>query len=424
MAAKKTTTINEESSKFLMDIRKIYDKPGTKSVLSSVISVIIGLAIGFIVMLFIAAFSEYNSISDAFEGLGILISGPFASGTNSLKQVGNTIFYAVPLIFTGLSVAIAQKTGLFNIGAAGQFLMGTTGCLLVALNINTVGSRGAGILVWILAVLVGTILAAIWGMIPGLFKALFGVNEVIICIMTNWMAANITSWVFKGQTSIINNASGKSGYLIKTLETGNFTPTLGLDKLFGDASGNSYIDIGIVIAIIIAIVLQIVMNKTTFGFQLKACGSNKNAAKYAGMDEKRNIILSMAIAGALAGLGACFYYLNPGIEFKFSSAYQTLPSYGFNGIPAALLASNNMIGVIVSALFIRHLSSGGSLLMGLRFNQYIADMIIAIIIYLAGFSKLFRDILTRKKTKDKINKLERDARLTDKPKLEAKGGKQ
>ena len=194
---------------------------------------------------------------------------------------------------------------------------------------------------------------------------------------------------------LVNSASCKSGYLITTAVTGNGTPTLGLNQIFK----GSYIDAGIVVAILIAIGIHIILTKTTFGYELRACGANRDGAKYAGMNEKRNIILSMAIAGGLAAIGGALYYLNPGIEFKFDSAYGKLPDYGFNGIPAALLGSNNPVAVIFVSLFIRYLNTGGGNLPTAGFNKYIADVIIALIIYFAGFSKLFKDILSKRKKK-------------------------
>ena len=389
---------NEKEPKMLT----FYKKSGTKSVIASLISVLAGLVVGFILMLIIAAASDAITIYDAFNGLGILLAGPF-TGTSSfvLTNFGDMIFYAGPLIMCGLSVAIAFKTGLFNIGAAGQFLMGTMGALLVALNINTTGNPAAGFFVWLFALLVGTAFGFIWGAIPGLFKALFGVNEVIVCIMTNWIAANIVSWVFSSTPHLINTGGGKSNYLITTAVTGNGTPDLGLGKLFN----GSYLDFGIFIAIILAIVIFIVLNKTTFGYELKACGSNKFSAKYAGMNEKRNIVLSMAIAGALASIGGCIYYLNPGIEFNWGSTYMSLPAYGFNGIPVALLASSNPLGVIFAGVFLRYLAKGGDSLVTANYNRYVSDIIIAVIIYFAGFSRFIIDILTKQQRKmtEKVN---------------------
>jgi simple sugar transport system permease protein len=139
------------------------------------------------------------------------------------------------------------------------------------------------------------------------------------------------------------------------------------------------------------------MNKTTLGYELKACGHNKNAAKYAGMNEKRNIMLSMAIAGGLAAIGASLYYLNGGAELAWNT-YGKLPDNGFNGIPVALLASNNPLGVIFSSAFLRFIDKGGYNLAGFTaYNEYVSDLIIAVIIYFAGFSKLIKDLLSRRK---------------------------
>ena len=376
-------------------MKKLTEKQGFKSVRASILCILAGLVVGFIVMVILSFFNDWITVGDAFYGLTILLGGPFSSGTAQYirTNIGDMMFYATPLIMTGVSVAIAYKTGLFNIGAAGQFLMGTMGSLLVALNINPTGKPALGVLVWILALVVGAVFGMLWGAIPGFFKAVFNVNEVIVCIMTNWIAANIVSWVFGAMPHLVNSGSGKSGYLITTAVTGNGTPKIGLNKLFS----GSYLDLGIVVAVLLAIIIYIMLTKTTFGYELRACGANKYGARYAGMNEKRNIILSMAIAGGLAAIGGAIYYLNPGIEFKFDSAYGKLPDYGFNGIPAALLGSSNPIAVIFVSLFIRYLSIGGDNLPSAGFNKYIADIIIALIIYFAGFSRLFNDILSRRK---------------------------
>lgn len=390
-----------------------YKKPGTKSIISSVLCILAGVVVGFIVMLIIAAASPDISAADAFKGLGIILGGPFSSGTAKYVNMnfGDMIFYSGPLIMTGLSVAVAFKTGLFNIGAPGQYYMGTMGSLLVALSIPS--SNGAqSFFIWLFAIIVGMAFGALWGAIPGLFRAFFNVNEVIVCIMTNWISANIVTWVFSSMPQLVNTGMGKSGYLITTAVTGNGTPKIGLDKIFP----GSYIDIGIILAIVVAIVLVIILNKTTFGYELKACGNNRYASKYAGMNEKRNVVLSMVIAGALAGVGGALYYLNPGIEFQFLSAYGSLPDYGFNGIPVALLASSNPIGIIFTGIFLRYIAQGGNELTSAGYNRYIADIIIALIIYFAGFSKLFVDILSRrqKKLSAKVQlKIEQKAKTID-----------
>ena len=380
--------------------------PILKQILASILCIICGFIVGIIVMIFITIANKDLQASNLFEGIKYLFLGPFSSSSavTVKRNFGNMIFYITPLIMTGLSVAIAFKTGLFNIGAPGQFLMGTLGSLMIALHINCSNNRGLGILVWLLAIIVGVILGAAWGAIPGIFKAFFDINEVVVCIMTNWIAANIVTWVFSSQSSIINIPEGKSAYLIKPDGLGTFTPTLGLDKILP----GSYIDGGIIIAIIIAVAFFIIMSKTKFGFELKACGANKHAAKYAGMNEKKNIVLSMVIAGGLAAIGGSLYYLNAGIELQYGSVYAKLPDYGFNGIPAALLANCDPIGVIFSATFLRYISASGSRLQLAGYNAYIASVISSVIIYFAGFSRLFLMILSKKKKKNEEKQVNND----------------
>ena len=377
--------------------KKFFEREWVRSVAASLICILGGLVVGFLVLVILAAFNENISFGEAFRGIVTVLGGPFSAGSakDVLFQLGNTLFQSTPLIMTGLSVALAFKTGLFNIGAPGQYLMGATGALLVSLSIPT--TVVPAVIVWILALLAGIILGVLWGAIPGFFKAKFNVNEVIVCIMTNWIAANVVSWVFgalDGATNgfFVNHAETKVNFIRKTATNGVATWSFGLDKLFG----GSYLDIGIFIASLIAVALYIIINKTTFGYELRACGFNKNASKYAGMNEKRNIILSMAIAGGLAACGAALWCLNGAQDFKWDT-YLTLPADGFNGIPAALLASNNPIGVIFAAIFLKYLGMGGSNLAAYTsFNEYVSPLIIAVIIYFAGASKLIKDILGKR----------------------------
>ena len=364
--------------------RPLMSKPAARSIVASLLCILGGILVGFIVLLVLALLDPEIDVSDAFKGLMIVLGGPFSGGSNSVFQLGNMLFQATPLIFTGLSVAIAFRTGLFNIGAPGQYLMGAMFSLLVALSIPTT-SVPSGI-VWLLALLAGIAAGAAWGAIPGLFKAFLGVNEVIVCIMTNWIAANVVSWVFAG-SKYINYAETKVNFITKTTVNNVATPTLGMDRLFSTNDLYSYADISIFIAIGAAILLSILINKTVFGYELKACGYNRDAAKYAGKNEKRNIVLSMMIAGALAGAGAALWCLNGHQDFKWET-YQALPADGFNGIPAALLAMNNPIGVIFSSLFLKYINVGGSnLRANTSFNEYVAQLIIAMIVYFSGFAR-------------------------------------
>ena len=381
-----------------------YSKDGTKKVLSSLLSILIGLFFGAIVVFITGLTKDTISLKGAWEGARLIFFGIFSTGRDSAgaltwginpTNLGDTLFRATPLIMTGLSVAVAFKTGLFNIGAAGQYLMGTMTALVIALSIPT--SVCPAWLVWILAFVGAAIAGAIWGAIPGMVKAFFNINEVIACIMTNWIAANLVSWFFDGSRYCNVEEYGKTGYIYKSSFNGVATTKLGLDKIFAGSQVNG----GIVIAIIIAIVIYIIMNKTTLGYQLKACGSNRHAARYAGIKDKRNIVLSMAISGSLAAMGAALYFLAGNTEFAWST-YQSLPAEGFNGIPVALLALNNPIAVVFSGAFMAMLSNVGQTLTKLTaYNEYITDVIIAVIVYLAAFSLVIRMWLSGKNKKAK-----------------------
>lgn len=378
----------------------LYNKDGTRTVLASILSILIGLAVGSIIVLIVGLTSSNLSGRSAWEGIrlvlfGILSTGRDAAGSLSFgfnpTSVGNMLFRATPLIMTGLSVAVAYKTGLFNIGAPGQYLMGTMASLMLALGIPSDVVPPA--LIWVIAFLGGMAAGAVWGAIPGLAKAYLNINEVLASIMTNWIAANLVTWAF--DVSKFKNVveSTKSAYVYKTTFNGVETPKFGLDELFPGSQVNG----GIIIAILIAILMYVIMTKTTLGYQLKACGSNRHAARYAGIKDKRNIVLSMAIAGALAAGGASLYYLSGNTEFYWST-YQSLPDTGFNGIPVALLAANNPIGVIFTGIFMSMLDIAGVQLTALTpYNEYITDVIIATIVYLSAFSLVIKMLLNGRK---------------------------
>lgn len=394
------------------NVSRLYHKDGTQKLLSSLIAIVIGLFVGSLIVLIVGLTSKDISTKATFEGVRLIFIGLFCKGRDAAGSLGwgfnatnfgNMLFRATPLIMTGLSVALAQKTGLFNIGAPGQYLIGTMVSLMLALSLPADTMSVA--LVWIIAFIGGCISGAIWGAIPGMLKAFLNINEVLACIMTNWIAANVVTWLFDiSKFSKVTAAFGgdgsfknvventKSGYIYATKYNNVATPKMGLDKLFPGSQVNG----GIVIAIIIAILIYILINKTTFGFKLKACGANRHAARYVGIKDKANIVYSMAIAGALSAAGASLYWLSGNTEF-FWTTYQTLPGVGFNGIPVALLAVNNPIGVIFSGVFMSMLDIIGTQLTTLTpYNEYITDVIISIIVYLSAFALVIRMLLKGK----------------------------
>ena len=390
-------------------MKDLMKKNGTQSVLASLISIFIGLLAGAVIIFIVGLVDKTISLKTAWEGIRLVLFGIFSTGRSAAGNLtfgfnpvnwGNMLFRATPLIMTGLSVAVAYKTGLFNIGASGQYLMGTWASLTLALTIPS-DKVPAGI-IWIIAFLGGMLAGAIWGAIPGLLKALLNINEVIACIMTNWIAATVVTWLFD-VSNLKNVTEGtKTGYIYKTTFNGVATPKLWLDKIFPGSQING----GILIAIVIAILVYILLEKTTLGYELKACGANRHAARYAGIADKRNIVLSMAIAGAMSGIAGALYYLSGNTEF-FWSTYQSLPAEGFNGIAVALLAVNNPIAVIFSGIFMSLLSIDGLQITNLTaFNEYITDIIISVIVYLSAFSLVIKLWLSgrRKKAEEKPKK--------------------
>ena len=387
-------------------LRTMYEREGTQKLMASLLSIVIGLTMGAIVVAIVGLTKDTIGVKGMWDGIRMIYIGLLSTGREAGQLTwgfnpqswGNMLFRATPVIMTGLSVAVANRTGLFNIGAPGQYLMGTLASLMLALGIPSDVVPPA--IIWVIAFLGGALAGALWGAIPGMLKAFLNINEVLACIMTNWLAANLVTWAFDVSNFKNMTEGTKTGYIYKTTFNNVATPKLGLDKLFPDSQVNA----GILVAIVIAVAMYILMTKTTLGFELKACGSNRHAARYAGINDKRNIILSMGIAGSLAGAGAALYWLSGNTEF-FWSTYQALPAVGFNGIPVALLAVNNPVGVIFTGIFMAMLDIVGQNLTGYTaYNEYITDVIIAVIVYLSAFSLLIRVMLAgKKKTKTNVN---------------------
>ena len=353
------------------------------SVLAALLCILIGLVVGFLVLL---AINPAHAWGDGFVRIlkGGFHDAPYGVG----KELAN----AAPLIMTGLSVAFAFKTGLFNIGAAGQYTLGAYGALYCAIMLK---------LPWFVCLIAATILGGIWGAIPGFFKAYFNINEVITSIMFNWIGLYLVNEIIYGRGSgVMYDAHNTRTWKLATNAPQAQIPSCGMSELFHTSNTT----IAIFLAIIVAIVVWVVLEKTTFGYELKAVGLNKNAARYAGINEKKNVILSMTIAGALAGFGAGLFYLSGGGEWNPLNS-TSLPAMGFNGISVALLASSNPIGTIFSALFISHISVGGTFLSTKYYPTEIADLISGIIIYLCAFSMLFRGKIQKLlfKNADKTN---------------------
>ena len=350
-----------------MKRKSAFNRELLTTILAAVGAIVIGLVIGYFLLLI-------TKPERAGWGIIKILTVGFSSPTKLAK----VLYQAMPLICTGLSVAFAFKTGLFNIGATGQYTVGAFFALFTGIQLQ---------LPWYLAIIAAMVGGAIWGAIPGICKALFNVNEVITTIMFNWIAVFAVNMAFTNIPKLVVDYWGNSSIRDRTpvLADANANavlPKLGLDELLS----SNLVNIGIFVAIIVAVIVWVLLQKTTFGYEIKACGYNRDASRYAGINAKRNIIYSMMIAGALAGLGGGLYYLSGTGQYTFLKIL--LPA-GFNGIPVALLANSHPIGVIVSALFISYIQVGGDALQP-RFVRENIDIIIGVIIYVSAFALLLK----------------------------------
>ncbi len=340
---------------------------GFSSFSSALMAILLGLVFGFIVMLIAIP-------GNALAGFQHVVLGGF-------NRIADVFYFATPILMTGLAVGFAFKMGLFNIGASGQYTMGMFFALYVGFMWNLSGSMH-----WIAAILAGMLGGMLWGFIPGIFKALLNVNEVITSIMFNYIGMYLVDMLIQGNSLMYISTKARTNYLPSDVQI----PSLGIS--------GSNVNFGIVFAIIISIILYIVLQKTTFGYELKATGFNKNASKYAGMKGKSNIIITMIIAGGLAGLGGAFAILAPSAIEGSSMTYEPIniiAANGFTGIAVALLGNSHPIGIIFSSVFISHIQRGGTLASLVGYKPEIIDVVIAVIIYFSAFAMIMNSALAR-----------------------------
>ena len=350
--------------------KNILKNPGVQSLLTSLLCILLGLFLGYLVLLLINPAGAWGAITNVMKNFMT-----YSSGKAQLKYLGNTLVRTAPLLMCSLSVLFVYKVGLFNIGAAGQYVAGACACLYAALYLHWH---------WLPCMLLAIAAGALLGVISGLLKSSFNVSEVISGIMLNWIALYTTNMLLTN----VKEATSPYTYQLKAEGPQAILPQISLSKLL---SGNQYVTIAIPIAIVCAVVIWVVLSKTLFGYELKATGNNPNAAKYCGMAEKRNIILTLAIGGALAGLGASLLY-QTGYE-QWQCTYSSVPSMGFNGIAAAFLGGLSPIGSIFASFFIQHITAGGAYVDKSLYCSQISDLISALIIYLCSFVLFFKTAL-------------------------------
>ena len=342
--------------------KNILKNSGVQSLLASLVCVVLGLLIGYIVLLFINPDGAGEAISAVMKNFMT-----YSKPETQVKYLGNTLVKTAPLLMCSLAILFAYKVGLFNIGAAGQY------CIGVALSLYAALAWGWS---WLPCMLLAMVGGALLGAISGLLKSYCNVNEVISGIMLNWIVLYLTNMLL---TQVKEDTSPYT-FVLSHKNASAILPSLGLGSLF---NGNQYVGLALPLSVLIAVLVWVVLEKTRFGYELRATGGNKNAAKYCGMAEKRNIILTLAISGALAGLGAAMLYLTGYEQWQCSTS--SVPGMGFNGIAAAFLGGLNPFGTILASFFIQHITAGGAYVDKSMYCAQISDLISSIIIYLCGF---------------------------------------
>lgn len=359
-------------------INKLTNSKGFSSIFAALLAIFLGLIIGLIIMLI-------ASPANALSGFAMVFVG-------GLSRLGDVFYFATPILMTGLAVGFAFKMGMFNIGASGQYTMG----MFFALYAGFMWDLPTGIH-WIVCILFGMLGGMLWGLIPGILKALLNVNEVITSIMFNYIGMYLVDMLIQGNAVMYVSSKTRTAYLPVSAQISS----LGVE--------NSNVNLSIFIAIAFALIIYIILDKTTFGYELKATGLNKNASVYAGMNGKRNIIITMAIGGAMAGLGGAFAILAPSTIAGSSMTYEpisVIAANGFTGIAVALLANNNPLGIIFSAIFVSYIQRGGTLASLYGYKPEIIDIVIAVIIYFSAFGMFMKSFIGKINAKTEIIDIE------------------
>ena len=357
-----------------------------QTLLASLLCVLGGLLVGYIVLLIIEPGGAWKAITAVVKNFLV-----YPNEKLKLKYLGQTLVRTAPLLMCALSVLFAYKVGMFNIGAAGQYVVGACAALYCALGLK---------MPWYLCMLAAMTAGALWGALSGLLKTFCNVNVVISGIMLNWIGLYLTNLIL----SKVKNPTSPYTLNLRGVNPDALLPSLGLGAFFNN---EKTVTLAIPLAVVMAVIVWVILNKTKFGYELKATGFNYQAAKYAGMKENRNIILTMMISGALAGMGAALLYLT-GIE-EWETTVSSVPGMGFNGIAVAFLGGLSPIGSILAAYFIQHITAGGANVDLTLYSSQISSLISSLIIFLCAFVAFFKLALQASQRK----RDEKNARLSN-----------
>ncbi len=345
--------------------------------LITLFSVILGMLAGALVLL-VAGYSPLEAYGQLFKGV---FSNP--------KYVSWAIIRSTPIILTGISVAFAMRTGLFNIGAEGQFVMGSLGAALAGYFLKLPTGLHA-----LVAILVGALFGAAWGGIAGFLKARRGINEVITTIMLNWIAIYFSNFVMGTRAFVGNHVQVSQSILpsasIRVMGQWKVTEA-GRDFLSGIPGAtdffSTHVNWGFAIAVLMGLFGWYMLKNTTKGYQLRAVGLNHQAAEYAGINVKKNILHAMLLAGMFAGIGGATQMLGVSHRVSLMAGAQ---GFGFDGIAVALIAASNPLACIPAGLLFGALQYGGTSMQSqLRIPFEVINIIIGIIVLFVAMPYLF-----------------------------------
>ena len=334
---------------------------------------VISIAISFVVGAVFLLILKINPLT----AYATLISGAFGK----VKYISSSIIYATPLVFVGLSVAFSFRTGVFNIGAEGQFVVGSMAACVVGILV-----KAPSYILIPLCFIAAALAGALWGVIVGYLKIRFGINEVLSMIMFNWIAYYLSNFI-AGIPGIHNSGSAEATEYVQDAAL-IFLPSSWIENL-GLAKTANW---GIFIAILFVVLVYVIIEKTTLGYELKAVGYNQNAALYGGISVSRSVMLALAISGALAGLGGAMQLLGLG---KRISVFTSQEGFGFDGIIVALIGASNPFGVLFAALFYGALKYGGSKLNLINCPSEVISIITGTVVFFIAISHIFRFRLSK-----------------------------
>ncbi len=334
------------------------------------IHILLSILLGFLVgAVFLAVMGL--SVGEAY--------GRLISSVTSLKGFSYVIVYSIPYIVVGLSVAFSFKTGVFNIGAEGQFVVGSMAAACVGILAGNLPKPLLIPLCFIVAMAAG----ACWGVIVGFLKTKWGINEVLSMIMFNWIAFYLSNFIAgipaihsDGTAEATKNISANASTLLSKefIKNAGLAPTMNW---------------GILVAIVMTVLVWFIIEKTTLGYELKAVGANKFAAEYGGISVNRSILTALAISGALAGLGGALQLMGMGSRI---SVFSSQEGFGFAGIVVALIGCSNPFGVLIAGIFYGALMYGGSKLNLVGAPTQLINVIVGTVVFFIAISVIFRNL--------------------------------